>query len=254
LSAVTRGAPEEARLLLNRLADYAWQAREAGNVIEADFESLWPEIRRALQEPATGPVVIAEPSDNIGGGAPGDGTGLLRAFLRHDISSAAVVLNDPSAVARLAQLSSGTRCRLPLGGASGIEGALSLELDVELVSTSDGKFTLEDAHSHLASMAGLHIEMGPCATVRHHTASGVVWILLTSRKTPPFDLGQLRSQGIVPEEMALIGVKAAVAHRRAYDPIARASFAASTPGACASDLKTLPFRNVRRPIFPLDEM
>ena len=103
-------------------------------------------------------------------------------------------------------------------------------------------------------MCGLHIEMGPCATVRHIAAGGVMWILLTSHKTPPFDLGQLRSQGIVPEELAIIGVKAAVAHRQAYDPIARASFAVATPGACASDLRTLPFRNVRRPVFPLDDI
>ena len=90
--------------------------------------------------------------------------------------------------------------------------------------------------------------MGPCATVR----AGGVSILLTSRKTPPFDLGQLRSQGIAPETLAFIGVKAAVAHRRAYDPIAGASYTVSTPGPCASDLTRLPFRHIRRPIFPLD--
>jgi microcystin degradation protein MlrC len=45
-----------------------------------------------------------------------------------------------------------------------------------------------------------------------------VRVLLTSDKTVPFGLGQLRSQGIVPEESDLIGVKAAVAHRAAYDP------------------------------------
>jgi microcystin degradation protein MlrC len=90
--------------------------------------------------------------------------------------------------------------------------------------------------------------MGPCATVR----AGGVSILLTSRKTPPFDLGQLRSQGIVPEALAFIGVKAAVAHRRAYDRIAGASYWVSTPGPCASDLTRLPYRRIRRPIFPLD--
>ena len=52
--------------------------------------------------------------------------------------------------------------------------------------------------------------------------------------------------------MAVIGVKAAVAHRRAYEPIARASFTVATPGSCASDLTVLPYRNLRRPIYPLD--
>ena len=117
-----------------------------------------------------------------------------------------------------------------------------------MVNRSDGRFTLEDRNSHLAAMQGVHIEMGPCATVR---ADGVL-ILLTTRKTPPFDLGQLRSQGITPEAMAFIGVKAAVAHRRAYEKIAAASYWVGTPGPCPSDLTTLPYQHIRRPIFPLD--
>ena len=50
-------------------------------------------------------------------------------------------------------------------------------------------------------MSGVRIEMGPCAVVRH----GGVTILLTAKKTPPFDLGQLRSQGIEPESLSVIG-------------------------------------------------
>ncbi|HZP85049.1 MAG TPA: MlrC C-terminal domain-containing protein, partial [Chthonomonadaceae bacterium] len=113
-----------------------------------------------------------------------------------------------------------------------------------------GKFTLEDRQSHLASMSGAQIDMGPCAVVRHRG----VRILLTSHKTPPFDLGQWRSQGIVPETLSVIGVKAAVAHRRAYDPIAKASYWVDTPGPCSSNLRTLPFRRIRRPIYPLDTL
>ena len=99
-------------------------------------------------------------------------------------------------------------------------------------------------------MCGSHIEMGPCSVVRHKG----VWILLTSRKTPPFDLGQWRSQGIVPETLSVIAIKAAVAHRRVYDPIAGAHFTVETSGPCSSNLKGFPFRNVKRPVFPLDEI
>ncbi len=78
-------------------------------------------------------------------------------------------------------------------------------------------------------------------------------ILVTSLKTAPFDLGQLRSQGIImPEELAFIGVKAAVAHRRAYDRLGGRSYWVRTPGPCPSDLTALPYRRIRRPIFPLD--
>jgi microcystin degradation protein MlrC len=95
----------------------------------------------------------------------------------------------------------------------------------------------------------VHIDMGPCAVVRHDGAR----ILLTSRKTPPFDLGQWRSQGIEPESLSVIGVKAAVAHRRAYDKIARYSYTVAIPGPCSSDLRTFPWKHIRRPVFPLDD-
>jgi len=49
-----------------------------------------------------------------------------------------------------------------------------------------------------------------------------------------------------------VAVKAAVAHRQAYDPIATKSYVLNTPGPCTADLTTLPFKHVKRPIYPLD--
>jgi microcystin degradation protein MlrC len=96
-------------------------------------------------------------------------------------------------------------------------------------------------------MQGIHFSMGPSAVVE---ANGIR-ILLSSRKTPPFDLAQFRSQGIIPEDLSVIGVKAAVAHRRAYDPIAKRSYTVTTPGPCTSALATLPYRRLRTPVFPV---
>lgn len=94
------------------------------------------------------------------------------------------------------------------------------------------------------------VRMGPCTVVRH----GDVAVLLTSRRTPPLDLGQWRSQGIDPEDLFAIGVKASTEHRPAYDPIARASYTLDLPGPCAENLGRLPFENVTRPVYPLDEL
>lgn len=241
---VTVGEEAAARAALARLADCAWSLREAGVPRDRPVD----EVLRGLALHDDGPVLLVEPSDNIGGGAAGDGTGILRALIRHRTPRAAVVIADPEAVAALQGVAIGGRMALAIGGKRNPLDDGPLALDVELVSRSDGRFTLEDRQSHLAASQGTTIDMGPCAVVRH---AGVT-ILLTSRKMPPFDLGQLRSQGIEPRALAVIGVKAAVAHRRAYDPIARASFTVATPGPCASDLSILPYRHLARPIFPLD--
>jgi microcystin degradation protein MlrC len=248
LSAITFGDPEAARAELHKLAALAWKLRESGDRRDGSLAETMP---RVLADVAAGrtPVVLVEPADNIGGGAPGDGTSLLRALLAHGIEGAAVVINDPAAVQRCQGVPIGKSVSLEVGGRGSRlgEGPVKL-IDAELLGMSDGRFELEDRHSHLASMCGVHVDMGPCATVRHRG----VTVVLTSRKTPPFDLGQLRSQGVEPERCTVIGVKAAVAHRQAYDPITAATYTVATPGPCCSDLTTFPYRHIRRPVFPLD--
>ena len=157
------------------------------------------------------------------------------------------MINDPVTVSQLVVHSVGELAKVSIGARASSSFCQSVELEVELVSVSDGKFDLEDPNSHLASMYGVHIDMGPCAVVRN----GEVSILLTSKKTPPFDLGQLRSHGIIPEECSVIGVKAAVAHRRAYDPITAATYTVDTAGPCSSNIADFPWQHVRRPVYPL---
>ena len=119
-----------------------------------------------------------------------------------------------------------------------------------MVSRSDGRFVAEIREDTLAGSPNGEIRMGPCAVVRH----GGVAVLLTSRRTPPFDLAQWRSQGVDPEDLFVIAVKAATEHKQAYGPIARASYILDLPGPCAENLERLPFENVSRPIYPLDKL
>lgn len=248
LSAITIGDSRAAQEQLQKLFDYALQNKSVGNVIEPPIESVMPRVKELVAQGET-PIILVEPSDNIGGGAPGDGTGVLHTLVAHGIGNSAVVINDPQAVQAISSLPIGTSQTLSVGGKGSTLDAGPIELEVELISTSDGRFELEDKQSHLASIAGAHIDMGSCAVVKHRE----IFILLTTHKTPPMDLGQLRSQGLEPEKLSVIGVKAAVAHRQAYDPIQKHSFTVSTPGPCSSDLKMFRFQHIPRPIYPLDD-
>jgi microcystin degradation protein MlrC len=244
ISAVTLGDPKTASEVTEELATLAWSLKEEGNRAGITLE----EAMRRLREHEEGPVLLVEPSDNIGGGAPGENTHLLRAFVEHRVRDAGVVINDPQAVRSLWDAEPGERREVVIGGKSGEVGAEPLPLEVEAISKSNGRFELEDRQSHLASISGTQVNMGPCTVVRHEG----VTVLLTSRRTPPFDLGQWRSQGVKPEELFTIGIKAAAAHRRAYGPIAKASYTVDLPGPCAENLKRLPYRCVRRPVYPLE--
>ncbi len=245
-SALTTGDLELARGALRELNVMASSLREAcdppGTVLK--------EAMVLLEQHREGPVLLVEPSDNVGAGAPGDGTRVLRALVERGVRDAGVVINDPETVGILEGARPGDRRGVVIGGKSGEIGAEPLPLAVEVVSKSDGCFVPEDSQSRLAYVFGGRVNMGPCAVVRHEG----VTVLLTSRRTPPFDLGQWRSQGIDPEELFAIGVKAATEHRPAYDAIAKASYTVNLPGPCAENLERLPFERVSRPVYPLDNL
>jgi microcystin degradation protein MlrC len=240
---ITEGDDEAAKAALQQLADIAWEMRQGGIPKDYDLD----EVLQGFVPNAKGPMLLVEPADNIGGGGPGDCTDVMRALLKHDVPGAGVVIADAAAVAALASIPVGAHTTLAVGGKGSRLDPGPVTLEVELVSRSDGRFELEDLKSQIVVL-GRMIDMGPTAVVRHRGLT----ILLTSRRLAPMDLGQWRSQGIDPEKLSVIGIKAAVGHRRAYDKIASASFTVKSRGPCTSDLTQLPYKHIRRPVFPLD--
>jgi microcystin degradation protein MlrC len=240
---ITEGDDASAKAALQELGQVAWDMRAGGIPQEHDLD----EVLKDFVPNPKGPMLLVEPADNIGGGGPGDCTDVLRALLTHDVPGAGVVIADAAAVAALKGVAIGGRATLAIGGKGSRLDPGPVTLEVELVSRSDGRFELEDLKSQIVVL-GRTIEMGDSAVVRHRGLT----ILLTSRRLAPMDLGQWRSQGIDPEKLSAIGIKAAVGHRRAYDKIASSSFTVKSRGPCTSDLTRLPYKNIRRPVFPLD--
>jgi len=242
---VTTGSAELAELNLNRLEKISERLKKHGRGNDKPLES----VMLKLGEPVDGVTILVESADNIGGGAPGDCTGCLRALIDYKTENSAVCINDPKAVKSLRDFKLGAKIKLMIGGNGSCLDPGPVELEVELLSRSGGHFELEDKQSHLASMIGDFVDMGDCAIVRH---AGIT-ILLTSQKTAPFDLGQWRSQGVEPAKLNVIVVKAAVAHRRCYDPITTRSFWVDTPGPCSSNLKRFSYKYLKREMWPLQE-
>ncbi|TDU68144.1 microcystin degradation protein MlrC [Prosthecobacter fusiformis] len=231
---------------LQKLSDAAWAMREQGTAPEPPLSHVIGD----LVTPPPGLTVLVEPADNIGAGAPGDCTALMRALIHWRIPNCAVCMHDAEAVATARQFRNGDRTMIAMGGKGSRLDAGPVQIEVEVLSHSDGKFDLEDTQSHFAAINGSSYDMGPCGVVRHKELT----ILLTSIKTPPNDLGQWRSQGLEPSSFSVIGVKAAVSHHQAYDSIATQMIFVDTPGPCSSHLQGFPYEKVQRPIYPLDEM
>jgi microcystin degradation protein MlrC len=238
LSAATRGDQAIAAGYLRELLGVLDANIAKGYPREASLDEVLAEVD-ALP-PGKGPVLLVEPADNIGGGTPGDATDLLGPLLRTGRRGIVAAIADHDAVAQCVAAGLGASVSLTIGGKTDEHHGRPLRFSGQVRNLTNGAFELENKRSHLASMLGSHADMGPCAVVESDQAV----ILLSSRKMPPMDLGQMHSQGVRPEDATYVLVKAAVSHRDAYGPMARASFNVDSAGLCTSNLTRLRYRKL----------
>jgi microcystin degradation protein MlrC len=243
LIVTTDGDRQLAQGIASELAGIAWEHREA-----ALDRGLPPEqaVREALAS-SLRPVILADAGDNVGGGTPGDGTVLLQALLAAGSQEAVVTIADAEAAAQAHAAGEGTVLETLVGGKTdGLHGA-PVRVRGLVEKLTDGQFEIT-GRDHFANLYGERVNMGPCAVLR----CGGVRILITTRKTPPGDLNQLRSVGIEPAQQNILVVKSAVAFRGAYEPVAGRIIEVDTQGLCSSDLSRFEYRRIPRPVYPLD--
>jgi microcystin degradation protein MlrC len=217
----------------DELADSVWERRD-------DFRPALLGLEEAVEHAleSAGPVVLAEVSDNVGGGAPGDATHVLAALLAAGAKGAVVVLHDPPAVAEAASAGAGAKVELSAGRPSvQLRGRVRRVLDAGYRRTG-------------GYMTGSAVGMGRCAIVQ---VDGIE-VVLTSRRVMPFDPDHLRAVGIEAAERRILVAKSAIAWRAAFGDVAAEVVYVETPGVCTCRLETLPYRRARRPILPLDDM
>ena len=238
----TNGDRALAEVKAQALADDVWRRR-------AEFDvKLTPvrDVLRYVREQAKGLVVLADGSDNPGGGAPCDGTVILQALLDEGAASAVVgVLYDPETVAQAHQAGVGTTIDAVIGGKTDRLHGDPVRARAYVRLLSDGKFVYRGpmgrgARGHLGRMAVLVI--------------GGVEVVVAERRQQLRDAEMLRCVGIEPQQRRLLVVKSAVHFRADIGPLAECIFDADTPGVHRPDFASYTYRRVRRPIYPLDPL
>ena len=239
---VTDNDPQLAQSEADRLSDMLWDAR---GQLTLDLPDAAQAVEQAI-ESENHPVILVEMGDNIGGGSPGDGTFILAELVRQKASGYVVVVYDPEAVQTCVQAGVGAAVSLQVGGkADNLHGdPVSIQGNVRLIH--DGQY-IETQPRH----GGQRYHDQGLTTV---VAVGDSLVALTSKRQTPFSLQQLISLGINPTEMKMIVVKAAVAYRAAYEPIAGQIIEVDTPGLTAVNPLHFEYHNIRRPLFPLDDL
>ena len=227
----------------DELARFVWDLHEEFVAISLTAAEA---IEQALSLRKDGYVVINESSDNPGSGCPGDGTHLLREFLRQDLPGTIMgPIFDAEAAAYLHQHQVGDHISLTVGGKTEpIAGDPLVLKDVEILNLCHCTFT-----SRSPMNAGLVIDYGPTARVR----KGNVEFLVVSKLMQVYDDGSYFATGARLEDYRLVGLKSMNHFRSFFSLHADAIVAADTPGLRPANLKLVPYEQIHRPIFPLDE-
>ena len=197
----------------------------------------------AARQPGDRPILLADTSDQTGGGAPGDTTYMLAALRDAGISPAVYgPLCDPLAVGICFEVGVGARLPLRLGGKLAPESGPPLDVDAEVL------FLKRDAFQD--QLADQRVSIGDVAVIR----TGGLEILLTTKRTGVFSPTIFTHHGITLADKQVIGLKNLYRHRDVFRPLTREQLFVATPGLCTPDWASIPFRRIPRPMWPLDEV
>jgi microcystin degradation protein MlrC len=238
---VADGDPGLARREADRLADRLWQARDR---LTAKLPDAATAVGRALQATRL-PVVLVDTGDNVGGGSAGDGTVLLAEMLRQGATDGVVCLYAPEEARQCAAAGVGQEVHLRVGGKVDRLHGEPLAVAGRVRLLHDGTY-IEPQVRHGGKRVN---HMGLTALVE---LPGRNLLILNSLRHPPFSLGQLTCLGLAAERQRLLVVKAAIAYKAAYAPIAGTIIEVDTPGLTAVNPRRFAYRHIRRPMYPLD--
>ncbi|MEJ2090360.1 MAG: MlrC C-terminal domain-containing protein, partial [Gammaproteobacteria bacterium] len=173
--------------------------------------------------PSAGPVVIHETSDNCGGGAPGDGTHLLRAMLGAGLPNACFgFVVDPETARQAHEAGVGSTIAVRLGGKTDDLHGEPLTLDVYVRSLHDGRLVLQ------AMFKGAPLNLGPMA--RLEPVGSDLDIIVASRRSQTFDPEPFLALGMDVTRYRYVALKSSNHFRAGFQQLAATIITADPPG------------------------
>ncbi len=206
---------------------------------QPDYHSPDAAIDIALN--TTGTVVIADPSDNPGGGAPGDSTTILRRMIERGVKNAALgPIWDPIAVRMCFMAGTGGKLALRFGGKTAPTSGQPIDALVTVTHLQrDATQTFVEAK----------IALGDCATI---DVDGIA-VVLISKRTQALGSDLMTGMGVQIEDCKMVVVKSTNHFHAAFSPFASRVLYCDSNGPIPRDHRKVPYTRIQRPIWPLDE-
>ncbi len=251
IMATAEGDAQLAVSVATDLARRVWELRESilgvRPIVPVDDG-----VREALNRSAW-PVVLVDLGDDPGSACSADSPAVLESLIRHGASDAVLTIRDPNVVR--AGLSAGIGATLEMEVGAAIDRRFYQPLlvrgTVRLID--DGNYMIcGPTHGgwsrEVRREAWREAHVGPRVVLRLDNRIDVIFSNQETGKDRDF----FKSAGTILEEKKIIVVKSNQAHRASFDPIAAGTIQLASPGASTVDYSSLPYRDIPRPLWPID--
>ncbi|MFM7346916.1 MAG: M81 family metallopeptidase [Tagaea sp.] len=241
---VADGDADVALRAAQELADRVWAQRREFVYVHRPLAAT---IAQAKEVNAA-PIVLLDHADNVGSGGTSDVMKVIGEVLKAGLDKVAVAaVCDAHAVQAMIRAGVGAGLTIDLGGKTDMPGVALQGKPLRLTGTvqnfADGKWRVEGP-----MYTGVMIDTGPTAVFK----TGGMEIVVTSRHHEPWDTGIFTANGIDPAARRFLLLKSRIHYRAGFAPLARATFTLDGDGCTTSDNSKLAYRNLARPIYPLD--
>ena len=215
-----------------------WNARE-------ELQGVAPtaEEAAAMVADRSGPIVLLDVGDNVGGGTRGDSTVLAHALQGQD--GVFMVLTDGAGAAAAHAAGVGAEIALTLGAGPPEAVGGTIDITGTVTHLSNGEFT-QRGESH-GGRPQQHV--GPTAVV---ACPGFGSVMITTLPFMPFSLEPYGAMGIDISTYRVIVAKGVIAPRAAFSAISDDLVLVDTPGPSTADFSRFDYTARRVPLYPLE--
>ncbi|MFZ9630336.1 MAG: M81 family metallopeptidase [Ilumatobacteraceae bacterium] len=241
------GGRLEALAVAEEVARAAWDRRERYRLRVVPVADA---VERAVRAVAGigRPVILADTSDNPGGGAPGNSTFVLEALRAARVRDTVMGLQcDPAVVDAAWAAGVGAHLRVVFNEGSTRSMARPLVVDAEVLSLVDAPLVPTKG-----VYSGALRRPGRCCALD----LGGIGVAVSTHKVQCADDDTLLHVGLDPASARVVVVKsrghfrAGFSHLFADDQVVEVG----APGVATNDLWGVEWQHLRRPVFPLDQI
>ncbi len=235
---VTDNDKPKAEKLAKELGLEFWGMRDK---TQPPYVTLGTAMARASSHNLPKPMVLADVSDNAGGGAASDSTFILRELLDKKIKDAAIAMFwDPGVVKLAFEVGDGAEFDLRLGGKLGPQSGDPIDCRAKVIGLAKDVYTTfggqRKGTTPIGDAAALQIED--------------VTVIVNTKRSQCHSLDCFRKLGVDPSTKKVVVVKSMQHFHAAYAPIASEVVYVAAPGALVPDWSLLPYKKADKTQWP----